>query len=63
MAFDSFAAFVAMGGDGFFVWMAYGISLAGMAGYFALLWRQRRRLKRHIKRLAIRDQQLAGHTE
>ena len=28
MAFNSFADFFAMGGYGFYVWLAYGISLA-----------------------------------
>jgi len=30
MAFNSFADFFAMGGYGFYVWLAYGISLASL---------------------------------
>jgi heme exporter protein D len=31
MQFDSFSAFIAMGGYGFYVWLSYGISIMALA--------------------------------
>ncbi|MCC5851287.1 MAG: heme exporter protein CcmD [Alkalimonas sp.] len=36
MQFDSFSDFLAMGGYGFYIWLAYGLTyglLVGLAGY------------------------------
>ncbi|MBA6293483.1 heme exporter protein CcmD [Colwellia sp. MB3u-70] len=31
MQFDSFSAFIAMGGYGFYVWLSYGVSILALA--------------------------------
>lgn len=36
MQFDSFVAFLDMGGYGFFVWLSYGFSLISLTGLIVL---------------------------
>lgn len=45
MQFDSWSEFVAMGGYGFFVWLAFGVSVLAMALILIDSVRQRRVLK------------------
>ena len=43
MAFDSWSAFLAMGGHGRYVWVAYGTTFALLAGLVLVSrWRHRR---------------------
>lgn len=56
MAFDSWDAFIAMGGHGFYVWTSYGLMLAGLAG-LVLVSRQGQRRWLQAQRQALRRQQ------
>jgi heme exporter protein D len=60
MQFHSWADFLAMGGYGFYVWTAYGVSLLLVAGYFITLTRQRQAVRRRIRRQALREARQAG---
>lgn len=52
MQFHSFAAFVAMGGHGFYVWLAYGVFLLVMATLVVdSCLRRRRILARHARQM------------
>ncbi len=48
MQFDSVAEFLAMGGHGFYVWLAYGSTLAVLLSYRLVLGTMRRRLMRTL---------------
>ena len=50
MAFDSFAAFVAMEGHGPYVWACYAVFTKLMAGVMVLSVRAHRRVKNDIAR-------------
>lgn len=41
MIWDSWAAFIDMGGRGFYVWMSYGFAAAAVLGEIILLRRRR----------------------
>ena len=62
MQFHSWADFLAMGGYGFYVWTAYGISLLLVAGYFIALQGQRQSIRRRIRRLTLREARQTGET-
>ncbi len=47
--FTSLTSFLAMGGYAFYVWLAYGIVLAGLLLLALNTFRQRKRILRHIK--------------
>ena len=51
------AEFLAMGGDGAYVWSAYGITLAALIYCY---WSAERRLKTFMKQLGHRDQDEAA---
>ena len=52
MQFHSFAAFVAMGGHGFYVWLAYGVFLLVMTALVVDSRLSRRRiLARHARQM------------
>ena len=53
MQFDSFSAFIDMGGYGFYVWLSFGISTALI---LALLFSSLYGHKQVIKAIAIRQQ-------
>lgn len=55
MYFHSLADFLAMGGHGFYVWTAYGISTAVVTAHFVLLRRERKQTLRRIRRQLERD--------
>ncbi|MDL4860960.1 heme exporter protein CcmD [Halomonas elongata] len=56
MAFDSFAAFLAMGGHAAYVWPAYGATMLLLLGVVLHLRLERRRLWRDLRRRARREQ-------
>ncbi|MDR5858956.1 heme exporter protein CcmD [Halomonas eurihalina] len=60
MAFDSFAAFLAMGGHAAYVWPAYGATLLLLIGVVLHLRLERRRLWRELRRRARRERRQAG---
>lgn len=59
-AFSSFAAFLAMGGYAFYVWLACAVSLAAL-GMLTLhtIW-QRRVLFREVRRQQVRELRMAA---
>ena len=57
MSFDSFAAFLAMGRHGLYVWSAYGVCLVVLALNVLLPLRaQRRHLQQEARRLRRENQ-------
>ena len=55
MSFDSFAEFLAMGGHGVYVWLAYGATLLVLAVNVFSVGRARRRYLRDAQALAKRQ--------
>lgn len=55
MSFDSFEAFIHMGGHGLFVWSAYGITLVVLAFNFLQPIFQRRKILSAQKRVMERE--------
>jgi len=51
MYWDSFDAFITMGGYGFYVWGSYLVTAAGLAIEIAMLTARRRRILRMLARL------------
>ena len=49
MTFDSWQAFIAMGGHGLYVWMAYSAALALLIANLAGLRAERRRTRRQLQ--------------
>ncbi|WP_018693190.1 heme exporter protein CcmD [Algicola sagamiensis] len=67
MAFDSFEAFIQMGGYGFYVWLSYGSTALIMVGLIGQSIFSRRRLIQEIRlssrraaKRAAQKQQLEG---
>lgn len=56
MYFDSFAEFLEMGRHGFYVWTAYGISLALIAVNLVAMARRHKRVRTDIQRAHRREQ-------
>ena len=56
MQFHSFAAFVAMGGHGFYVWLAYSAFLVVMLAVVVTGYRNRRQILRREARRMRREQ-------
>ena len=50
MEFESFSAFILMAGHGFYVWLAYGVSLVGLAYLLINPLIQRRQIFMAIQR-------------
>ena len=51
MSFDSLPAFLAMGGHGAYVWTVYVTAVLLLAGNFARISRERRRILRLLRSL------------
>ena len=56
MQFDSFSAFLSMGGYGFYVWLSFGVSTALI---LALIFNSTMGHKQIIKNIALRQQREA----
>lgn len=56
MAFSSLTEFWRMGGYGFHVWLAVGVSLLALLGLALQTWGQRRALLRELARKRAREQ-------
>lgn len=56
MYFDSFAEFLEMGRHGFYVWTAYGISLALITVNLVAVVRRHKRVRTDIQRAHRREQ-------
>ncbi len=58
MQFDSFSAFLAMGGYGFYVWLSYGVAALLLTILIILSVRKDRAVKKHIAQKQKREQKL-----
>ncbi|MDG1123205.1 MAG: heme exporter protein CcmD [Glaciecola sp.] len=54
MHFDSFAAFLEMGGYGFFVWLSYGVSLLVVVAFIIYVKLDKRKLIAEVRAEAAR---------
>lgn len=61
MSFDSFQAFLAMGGHGLYVWMVYLAAWGLLAINFVQLGRARRKALRAVRAQAPAETQETGH--
>ena len=62
MMFEDWRAFIAMGGHGLYVWMAYSVAVALLVANLAGLSAERRRTRRRLQRL-LQAQSNSGATE
>jgi heme exporter protein D len=58
MQFDSIDAFIHMGGYGFYVWLAYGVTLFSLAALIILSTRQKNKVLAEIAKKIHREQRL-----
>lgn len=63
MYFDSFSEFLEMGRHGFYVWTAYGLSLALVVGQLIAMVRRRARVRADIRRALRREQLTQNNPE
>lgn len=67
MQFESLAAFIAMDGQGFYIWLSYGFFLVCFMGLVLAALRERRlmvaQLARQMRRDALSRKPTAAHTE
>ena len=54
MHFDSFSAFLEMGGYGFFVWLSYGVSLLVVVAFIIYIKLDKRKLITEVRAQAAR---------
>ncbi|PVZ81969.1 heme exporter protein CcmD [Serratia sp. S1B] len=57
-AFNSWSSFFAMGGYGFYVWLAVAVTLFSLLGLLTHTWWQRKQLLAEIRRQAAREQRI-----
>jgi heme exporter protein D len=58
MQFDSFSAFIAMGGYGFYVWLSYGVSLLALALLVLSSITDHKKIKQQIAQREKRENKL-----
>jgi len=58
MAFNSFADFIAMGGYGFYVWLAYGISFLSLIMIIFNTLVKRKKILRAVNKRIAREQRI-----
>ena len=63
MQFNSLAAFLGMGGYGFFVWLSYGISALSIMLMVLYMRHERRSLIQAVKAQVARKQRIAEAKE
>ena len=54
MYFESFSAFLAMGGYGFFVWLSYGVSILVVTAFVMYINVDKRNLIKEVRAQAAR---------
>lgn len=59
MKFDSFSDFLAMGGYGFYVWLAFGVSMLALAGLWLVSVAERRQLFKTLQQQQARQARIA----
>ncbi|TWX70199.1 heme exporter protein CcmD [Colwellia sp. C1TZA3] len=63
MQFDSFSAFIAMGGYGFYVWLSYGVSLMALALLVFSSLTNHKKIKQQIAQRQKRETKLRQAAE
>ncbi|MFT6193922.1 MAG: heme exporter protein D [Cognaticolwellia sp.] len=63
MQFDSFSAFIAMGGYGFYVWLSYGVSLLALALLVLSSITNHKKIKQQIAQREKREKKLRQAAE
>lgn len=58
MQFDSFSAFLDMGGYGFYVWLSYGVSITALAILVFSSLSSHKKVKKHIMQRQKREEKL-----
>jgi len=58
MQFDSFSAFIDMGGYGFYVWLSYGVSVAALALLIFTSISSHKKIKQQILQRQKREEKL-----
>lgn len=58
MAFSSFSEFIAMGGYGFYVWLAYAVSLLSVVLLIVNTIKQRKKILTQIQLRLLREQRI-----
>lgn len=58
MHFDSFSAFLDMGGYGFYVWLSYGLGFALLFGLIFLSLHHNRQIQQQILESMTREQRI-----
>ena len=58
MAFTSFSEFIAMGGYGFYVWLAYGVSLLSVFILILNTVQKRRKILKQVMHRLQREQRI-----
>jgi heme exporter protein D len=58
MQFDSFSAFITMGGYGFYVWLSYGVSLLALALLVLSSITDHKKIKQQIAQREKRENKL-----
>ncbi len=61
MYFESFADFLEMGRHGFYVWTAYGVSLALIVTNLVAMVHRRRQVRAEIRRASRREEAVENH--
>lgn len=61
--FASISDFFAMGGYGFYVWLAYGLSLVAMGGLIWFSAREQQRILQRVKKDLAREQRASQAVE
>ncbi len=63
MQFDSFEAFIAMGGYGFYVWLSYGVSIAALTLLILSSMHNHKKVKQQIAQRQKREEKLRQAAE
>lgn len=63
MAFDSFQAFLSMGGYGFFVWLSFAVFIVSIILMIVITVWQTKRIHQDIKLSILREQRLRAHRQ
>jgi len=58
MAFSSFSDFIAMGGYGFYVWLAYGVSLFSVLILILSTVQKRKKIFKQVEQRLQREQRI-----
>ena len=63
MHFDSFSDFLAMGGYGFFIWLAYGLTYLLLVGLVVYCFWEVKAFRQHFRQKLARAQRIKQYQE